>query len=218
MAQGPAMSCEEACKAVIAGIETVRRLADMGYNIIASGEMGIGNTTPTAAITCVLTGLTPDEITGRGAGLSDEGLVRKKAVIKKALHINQPDKSDAIDVLSKVGGLEIAGMTGLFLGGALCRIPVIIDVSVSSAAAVLASMLCPAASDYMLASNLGKEPTAVHLNRLLGARPVICADMALGEGSGAVMLFPLLDMALNVYRRNNTFDDINITAYERFDS
>ena len=216
IAEGPAMTREEACRAVLSGMDMAAMLAERGYDIVVSGEMGIGNTTPMTAITCALAGVEPSEITGRGAGLSDEGLERKIRAVERALRVNCPDPADAVDVLSKVGGLEIAGMTGLFLGGAASGMPVAVDVSVSSAAAVIAVMICPAASGYMIMSCVGKEPAAAVLAGMLGKKPVIDADMALGEGTSAVMLYPLLDMALSVYNNGRTFDDADITAYERF--
>lgn len=214
--EGPAMTREEACRAVLSGMDMAAMLAERGYDIAVSGEMGIGNTTPMTAITCALAGVEPSEITGRGAGLSDEGLERKIRAVERALRVNCPDPADAVDVLSKVGGLEIAGMTGLFLGGAASGMPVAVDVSVSSAAAVIAVMICPAASGYMIMSCVGKEPAAAVLAGMLGKKPVIDADMALGEGTSAVMLYPLLDMALSVYNNGRTFDDADITAYKRF--
>ncbi len=218
IAVGAAMSREEACEAVLAGMDIAAMLSERGYDIAVSGEMGIGNTTPMTAITCALTGLEPQALTGRGAGLSDEGLARKVGAVERALRVNGPDASDAIDVLSKVGGLEIAGMAGLFLGGAEHGMPVIVDVSVSSAAAVLAVMMCPAASGYMIMSCAGREPAAEVLAEMLGKTTVIDADMALGEGTSGVLLLPLLDMALSVYNNGRTFDDAAITAYERFES
>lgn len=216
IAAGPAMTREEACRAVLAGMDTARMLSERGYDIAVSGEMGIGNTTPMTAITCALSGLAPEEITGRGAGLSDEGLARKVNAVRRALEINRPDASDALDVLCKVGGLEIAGMMGIFIGGAENGLPIVVDVSVSSAAAVLAVMMCPEASGYMVMSCAGREPAAAKLTEMLGKKPVIDADMALGEGTSAVMLYPLIDMALCVYNNGRTFDDADITAYERF--
>ena len=216
IAAGPAMTREEACRAVLAGMDIARMLSERGYDIVVSGEMGIGNTTPMTAITCALSGLAPEAVTGRGAGLSDEGLARKVAAVQRALDVNRPDASDALDVLCKVGGLEIAGMAGLFLGGAENGMPVVVDVSVSSAAAVLAVMMRPEASGYMIMSCAGREPAAAKLAEMLGKKPVIDADMALGEGTSAVMLYPLLDMALSVYNNGRTFNDADITAYERF--
>lgn len=214
-AEGPAMSRDEACRAVLAGISTAEELKQQGYEIVAAGEMGIGNTTASAALTCVLTGRSPEEITGRGAGLSDEGLARKKAVIRRALERNQPDPSDPLDVLSKVGGLELAGLAGLYLGCARYRIPVILDVSVTCAAAAAAKLLCPEAVYAMLPSHMGREPASAYLMEQLGLKPVLFGGVALGEGTGAVMLMPLLDMTLNLYRSSRSFEEIHMSPYRR---
>ncbi len=216
IAAGPAMTREEACQAIVAGMDVAGMLDDSGYNIVVNGEMGIGNTTPMTAIACVLTGIEPRYLTGRGAGLSDEGLQRKINAVERALSVNKIDAADAIDILSKVGGLEIAGMVGLFLGCAEYHIPAVVDVSVSSSAAVLASMICPYVTGYMLMSCAGREPAAAKLAEMLGKKTVIDADMALGEGTSGVMLLPLIDIVLNVYNNGRTFDDAGITAYERF--
>ncbi|MCI8284196.1 MAG: nicotinate-nucleotide--dimethylbenzimidazole phosphoribosyltransferase [Firmicutes bacterium] len=218
IAKGPAMTREQACLAILNGIEIINKLKDRGYNIFAVGEMGIGNTTTTSAVASVLTGLSPDAVTGRGAGLPAETLNRKLSVIKRAIEVNKPDGKDALDILSKVGGFDIAGMVGVFLGGAICRRPVIIDGAISSAAAVLAKMLCPQCVDFMIPSHLGKEPAASYLMKMLELEPVIYGEMALGEGTGAVMMMSLLDIAASVYNRNMTFDDINMESYRRFDS
>lgn len=217
IAKGPAMTREQACQAIENGIEIMNKLTDRGYSIFAVGEMGIGNTTTASAVTSVLTGLSPDAVTGRGAGLPAETLSRKLAVIKRAIEVNRPDSGDPLDILSKVGGFDIAGMVGLFLGGAICRRPVVIDGAISSAAAALAKMLCPQCVDFMIPSHLGKEPSAPYLMKILGLNPVINGEMALGEGTGAVMMMSLLDIAAGVYNRNMTFDDINMEAYRRFD-
>lgn len=217
IAEGPAMTREQACLAILNGIEIMNKLTDRGYTIFAVGEMGIGNTTTASAVTSVLTGISPDAVTGRGAGIPTETLKRKSAVIKRAIEVNAPDSGDALDVLSKVGGFDIAGMVGVFLGGAVCRRPVVIDGAVSSAAAALAKMLCPQCVDFMIPSHLGKEPSSAYLMKMIGLEPVISAEMALGEGTGAVMMMSLLDIAASVYNRNMTFDDISMDAYRRFD-
>jgi len=150
---------------------------------------------------------------GRGAGLSDEGLLRKVRAIERAISVNQPDAADPLDVLSKVGGYEVAGMAGAFLGGMIHRIPVVIDGVISQVAALLAVRICPQAKDFMLASHMSKEPAGQMLLEELGLRAVIHADMALGEGTGAVMLLPMMDMALRVYLGTHTFDDLGMAAY-----
>ena len=215
-AREPAMTREEAERVIDTGIRLVKEKRDEGFRILATGEMGIGNTTSSSAVLSVLLGLPASRVTGRGAGLSDEGLRRKRDVIERAVALHRPDPHDPVDVLSKVGGLDIAGMTGVFLGGALYRVPVVIDGLISAAAALLAKRLCPAAGGYMLASHLSREPAAKILFEELGLSPVLHGGFALGEGTGAAMLFPLLDMALSVYRQNTTFAKMRIPAYTPF--
>lgn len=213
MAQGPAMSREQAERALQAGAELVGERKAKGYRLIATGEMGIGNTTASTALACALLGFAPDELTGRGAGLSDAGLARKRSAIERALQINRPDGNDPVDVLAKVGGFEIAGMAGAFLGGAKYRVPVVIDGVISAVAALVAARICPEAKDFMLPSHMSREPAALRIMDELGLQPVIHADMALGEGTGAVALLPLMDMALCVYHGRHTFDDLGMDAY-----
>ncbi len=215
MMRKPAMTREQAALAVCRGVETAVELAQMGYDIIVTGEMGIGNTTAASAAACCICGLTPEEAVGRGAGLSKEGLMRKTGAVRGDLSLHRPNAEDALDVLSKVGGYDIAGMTGLFLGGAVCGIPVVVDGVISAVSAALAWRLCPDCREFMLASHLGKEPAMKPLLDMLGLSPVICADLALGEGTGGTALLPLLDMALYVYKENVTFEDIHMDAYER---
>lgn len=213
MACGPAMSRAQAEAAVRAGAQLVGEMKEKGYRIIATGEMGIGNTTASTAMACALLRMEPDALTGRGAGLSDAGLVRKRAAIASALRINRPDPDDPLDVLSKVGGFEIAGMAGAFLGGMAHRVPVIIDGVISAVAALTAARICPAAKDFMLPSHMSRESAAARIMEELSLQPIVQADMALGEGTGAVTLLPLLDMALRVYRGTHTFDDLGMEAY-----
>ena len=213
MVHGPAMTRVQAEQAIQAGIDLVGEMKARGYQIIATGEMGIGNTTASTAMACALLGCTPEELTGRGAGLSDAGLIRKREAITRALEVNQPDANDPIDVLSKVGGFEIAGMAGAFLGGMQHGVPVIIDGVISAIAALVAARICPAAVDAMLPSHMSREPAMVRIMAELGMEPILHADMALGEGTGAVALLPLLDMALRVYHGPHTFDDLGMAAY-----
>ena len=213
MAQGPAMSREQAERALHAGAGLVGEMKAKGYKLIATGEMGIGNTTASTAMACALLGFAPDELTGRGAGLSDAGLVRTRSAIERALRVNQPDPADPVDVLAKLGGSEIAGMAGAFLGGAKYRVPIVIDGVISAVAALTAARLCPESVDFMLPSHMSREPAALRIMDELGLKPVIHADMALGEGTGAVAVLPLLDMALRVYHGTHTFDDLGMDAY-----
>ena len=211
---GPAMSRHQAENALQAGMEQVGLLKRKGYRLIATGEMGIGNTTASAALCCALLHRSPDEMTGRGAGLSESGLIRKRAAVKRALEINRPDPGDPIDVLSKVGGFEIAGMAGAFLGGAVHGVPMVIDGVISAAAALIAQRICPEARNFMLPSHLSASPAAAALLSALSLQPILRADMALGEGTGAVMLFPLLDMAHALYSGAHTFESLGMAAYE----
>ncbi len=215
MTERPAMSRDTAEKAIITGVETAKELKDAGFRLIATGEAGIGNTTTSSAVCAVLLGKAPREVTGRGAGLSDEGFLRKLAAIEKAVEINNPDPSDALDVLAKLGGLDIAAMTGLYLGGALYRVPVVMDGFISCVAALVAVRLCPDAQGYMLPSHESGEPGARFIIEALGFSPVLQAGMRLGEGTGAVALFPVLDMAASVYKDAATYADIKVGQYTR---
>lgn len=214
MAEGPAMTRKQAIQAVRNGIRIVEELAEKGYDILATGEMGIGNTTTSSAVVTVLLDRDVREVTGRGAGLSSEGLERKMQVIRRAIERNGPDPSDPIDVLAKVGGLDIAGLAGVFLGGALFHIPVVIDGFISSAAALCAVRMAPDCRDYMLASHKSGEPAGGMVLDALGLSPFIDCNMSLGEGSGAVAVMPLLDMGLKVYLEMSTFDEIHVEQYE----
>ena len=211
--KGPAMSREQACQALAVGIECVHDLASQGYGIILSGEMGIGNTTTSSALATVLLGKQVEDVTGRGAGLSDTGLACKIDAIKRAIALNEPDPNDALDCLAKVGGFDIAAMAGAFIGGALYRVPVVIDGLISAIAALVAARLCPASRCAMMASHSSFEPAAETVLDELGVRPIIFADLRLGEGTGAACLIPLLDMALTVYD-GLSFDEIGVEQYD----
>ena len=214
MAKEPAMTREQAVQALETGIEMVRRLKEDGYGLLATGEMGIGNTTTSSAVASVLLNRPAEEMTGRGAGLSGDGLDRKIHAIKKAIAVNRPDPKDAIDVLAKVGGFDIAGMAGMFLGGAALGVPVVIDGFISCVAALIAQRICPQAGDYMIASHISKEPAAHLILEALGKEAVLHGEMCLGEGSGAVALFPFLDMGVAVYESMSTFEDIHVEQYK----
>ena len=213
MALEPAMSRGQAIQAIQHGIDLVGEMQQRGYAMIATGEMGIGNTTASAAIASVLLDAPVETMTGRGAGLSDAGLMRKISAIKRAIEVNRPDSDDPIDVLAKLGGFEIAAMAGAFLGGMTHRVPVVIDGVISAVAALAALRICPQAQRFMLPSHISREPAGKMLMDALELEPVIDAGMALGEGTGAVMLFPLLDMAHRVYAGTHTFHDLGMDAY-----
>lgn len=214
MTKGPAMTREEAVRALEVGISMVEELKEKGYQIIATGEMGIGNTTTSSAVASILLDAKVETVTGRGAGLSSEGLNRKVQAIKKAIEVNKPDKNDGVDVLAKIGGFDIAGMAGVFLGGAAYHIPVVIDGFISAVAALTAAVICPVAKDYMLASHVSKEPAAHLILDALGFEAPLHCDMCLGEGTGAVTLFPILDLACGIYNGMSTFQDINVEEYK----
>ena len=214
IAEGPAMSREECVRAVGTGIGIARKLREEGYDLVIAGEMGIGNTTTCTACACALFAMEPEELTGRGAGLSTEGLKKKTEAIRRALEVNRPDPSDPLDVLAKVGGLDIAGMTGLYLGCAASGMAVLIDGAISGIAACAAKMLCPLSAEYMFATHCSAEAAAGPIFRELGLEPVLFADMHLGEGTGAAAFLPLLDQALNVYRQLPSFADGHVKAYE----
>ena len=214
MTKGPAMTREEAIRAIESGIRTAEELKEKGYKLLATGEMGIGNTTTSSAVAAVLLDQPVEVMTGRGAGLSSEGLVRKINAIKKAIQVNRPDPQDVLDVLSKVGGLDIAGLAGVFLGGAALGIPVVMDGFISCVAALTAKLLCPGAADYMIASHVSKEPASKLILEALGKSPVLHADMCLGEGTGAIALLPVLELGAELYNTMGTFEDIHMEQYE----
>lgn len=212
----PAMSEEEAVRAIAVGIDLVFECKKNGYQILALGEMGIGNTTTSSAVVTALLDCEAREVTGRGAGLSDEGLVRKQQIIEEAVEKYKLRKADALRILSTVGGLDIAGLVGVCIGGALFHIPVVLDGVISMVAALVAEHIKPGVKAYLIPSHKGKEPAVERLIKELELYPVIDADMALGEGTGAVMMFSLLELAHSVYKEKTTFTDIQIEQYVRY--
>ena len=214
----PAMTEEETIRAIETGIELVSSCKSKGYNIIATGEMGIGNTTTSSAIAAALLKCDPQKVTGRGAGLSNQGLSRKQQVIAGAIEKYDLYKADALTILSTVGGLDIAGLTGVCVGGAVYHIPIVLDGLISMAAALVAERILPGVKTYLIPSHKGKEPASQLIAEELGLCPVIDAGLALGEGTGAVMMFSLLDMAMSIYENKTTFSNIEVEQYERFSS
>lgn len=211
--RGPAMTRGECIRAIETGIELAKERRDAGDRLLLLGEMGIGNTTTACAAACALLGEPAEKLAGRGSGLSDEGLRRKIGAIRRALEVNRPDPRDPVDVLQKVGGLDLAALCGVVLGGALYRIPVLMDGMITNAAALCAVRMCPRAEKALLASHLSPEPAARRLLAELTPEPLICAGLRLGEGSGAVAALPLLDMALAVYHSGHTFGKLGIEPY-----
>jgi nicotinate-nucleotide--dimethylbenzimidazole phosphoribosyltransferase len=214
IAQEPAMTREEALRAIQCGINIATELKQKGYDIIATGEMGIGNTTTSSAIASVLLGVPVETVTGKGAGLSQHGLEHKIEVIKQAIKVNQPNPNDPIDVLQKVGGYDIAGMLGIYIGGAIAQLPVIIDGFISSVAALLAIRLNPLIRNYILPSHVSNETAGKLMLDAIGVKPYLTCGMCLGEGTGAIALLPLLELGLEVYQQMSTFEQIEIEAYQ----
>ncbi|WP_298831034.1 nicotinate-nucleotide--dimethylbenzimidazole phosphoribosyltransferase [uncultured Planococcus sp.] len=210
IATGPAMTIEEAIGSLEVGIEIAEAEIRNGARILGTGEMGIGNTTPSTAILSVLGDIPPEEITGNGAGVGNGGISHKVRVIKTAIEVNNPDKRDAIDVLAKVGGLEIGGMAGVMIGAAANRVPVVLDGYISTIAALLAVAIEPKVKDYLIPSHASAEPGGKRASELLGIRPLLHMDMCLGEGSGAALAFPLVEAACNMMREMATFSEVGL--------
>jgi len=221
-----AMTRDEVFKAIDIGIELVENLKNAGYKIIATGEMGIGNTTTSAAVAGVLLNAESAYITGRGAGLDDDKLNHKIKVIDDArykyfgkdnIHINDENRRYVtFKALQNLGGYDIACMVGIFLGGAIYKVPIVIDGLISLTAALCCKNMFANTEKFMLASHVGKEPATAMLLDTLGKKAVISANLALGEGTGAVMLFPLIEQALCIYNDNTDFGDIEVGNYKRY--
>ncbi len=210
--QGPAMSREQAEACVLAGVALAREAAEGGADLVGTGDMGIGNTTASSAITAALTGVSPRETTGRGTGRSDEELSRKVEVVERALAVNNPDPADGLDVLAKVGGFEIGVLAGVALGGAAARRVVVLDGFISGAAALIAHRLCPAAGDYLVASHRSAEAGHRAVLSHLGLRPLLDLGMRLGEGTGAVLAMGLVEAAAACLREMATFDEAGVSG------
>ncbi|MCC6453358.1 MAG: nicotinate-nucleotide--dimethylbenzimidazole phosphoribosyltransferase [Caldilineaceae bacterium] len=210
MAHGPAMSREQAIQAIESGAELVRREAAQGLDILGLGEMGIGNTTAAAAIAAVLIGADPVELVGRGTGLDDAGLMHKIEVVRRVLAVNQPDASDGLEVLAKVGGFEIGGLVGAILSTAAHRRPVMVDGFITTAAAMIAVTLAPAIRPYLLAAHHSAEPGHGAMLAWLGLEPLLSLDLRLGEGTGAVLGMQLADAACRLLDEMATFGEAGI--------
>ncbi len=217
MTLGPAMSREQAEASVLAGVELAREVANDGADVIGTGDMGIGNTTASSAITAAVTGRSPQETTGRGTGRTDEELARKVEVVERALAVNSPDAGDGLDILAKVGGFEIAVLAGVVLGGAIARRVVVIDGFISGAAALIAHRLCPTVVDYLVASHLSAETGHRIALSHLGLRPLLDLGMRLGEGTGAVLAMGLVETAAACLSEMATFDEAGVSGAESAD-
>ncbi|MBP7527908.1 MAG: nicotinate-nucleotide--dimethylbenzimidazole phosphoribosyltransferase [Syntrophorhabdaceae bacterium] len=211
MRKEAAMSRQEASRTIRTGIELARQYADEGYRLFGTGDMGIGNTTPSSAIASVMTGASPADVTGKGTGISDDSLRHKIAVIEDAIAVNKPDPSDPVGVLAKVGGAEIGGIAGLILGAASRRIPVVIDGLISTAGAIIACSIEPAVGDYMFAAHNSVEIGHGIMLRSMGLKPVLDMGLRLGEGTGAALAMSLIEAGLKIYREMATFDEAGVS-------
>ena len=209
IAAGPAMTREQAIASIEAGINIANEVSSTS-DILGTGDMGIGNTTPSTAIVATLTGQSVAELTGRGTGIDDAALDHKIAVIEKALAVNQPQPDDALDVLAKVGGFEIGGIAGLILGAAANRKPVVIDGFISTAGALIAHALCPACSEYMIAAHRSAEPGHTAMQQQLGKTPLLDLNLRLGEGTGAVLAMNLIEAAKRILTEMSTFAEAHV--------
>lgn len=210
IAKGPAMSYEEAMKAIYIGIDLARDAKEKGYDIVGVGEMGIGNTTTSSAVIASLINCEIDDVVGKGAGLTEEAFINKKEVIKKAIEINNPNKEDPIDVISKVGGFDLAGMVGVFLGAAYYKLPVVIDGFISAVAALVATRLCSYVKDYLISSHLSKEIGYNIAMKNMDLEPMLNLDMRLGEGSGCPIAFSVVSYACAMMNNMATFEEAEI--------
>lgn len=208
----PAMTKDEAVRCLEVGIELANGYAKKGYKIFGTGEMGIGNTTPSSAIAAVLTGKSVAEVTGKGTGISDESLQKKILVIEEGIKINKPNPEDAVDVLAKIGGAEIGGIAGLILGAAANRIPVVVDGFISTAGALIAYCIEPKTRDYMFAAHTSVEQGHQAMLEKMGLKPILNLDLRLGEGTGAALAMLMIDAGLKIYKGMATFGEAGVSS------
>jgi nicotinate-nucleotide--dimethylbenzimidazole phosphoribosyltransferase len=211
IAKGPAMTGAEAEKALAIGMEVLTREAEQGLDLVATGDMGIGNTTPSSAIAAVMTGLPVSKVTGRGTGLDNAGLMHKVQIIEQAIALNKPNPQDSLDVLCKVGGLEIAGLAGVMLAAAANRIPIVVDGFISTAAAMIAVGLVPDVRNYLFCAHQSVEIGHQTMHKHLGLTPLINLNLSLGEGTGAVLAFHLIEASSRILREMATFAEAGVS-------
>lgn len=211
---GPAMSRNEAEAAIRAGRDVLRSLATRGVGLVGTGEMGIGNTTPSSALTAVLAGASVGAVVGRGTGVDDRGLDRKRRAVEQGLRVNRPDASDPVGVLAKVGGFEIAGLAGLILEAAAHRIPIVLDGFITGAAALVATKLAPRSKDYMIASHQSAERGHAVILQHLGLDPLLRLNLRLGEGTGAALAMHLVEASLRTLSEMATFESAGVSDRE----
>ena len=211
IARGPAMTPAQAGEAILNGVDVVEAEIARGLDILATGDMGIGNTTPSAAIACLVTRRSANEIVGRGTGVDDEGLRRKIVAVENALEVNRPDPQDGLDILSKVGGFEIGGLAGAILGAAANRRPVVIDGFISTAAAIVAVTLAPQVRDYLIAAHCSQELGHRLMMDWLGVQPLLDMHMRLGEGTGAALAISLVEASCKILDEMATFGEAGVS-------
>ena len=209
-ARGPAMTPEQARKAVLTGFELASSLISRGVDLLGTGDMGIGNTTPAAAIGAAITGKSIADMAGPGTGIDDAGILRKREAIRRGIELNRPDPNDGLDVLAKVGGFEIGGIAGIILAGAYHRKPVVVDGFISTAGALVAQRLSPTTADYMLAGHCSEEPGHRHMLAHLKLLPILDLGMRLGEGTGAALAMSVIEAAIRVMTEVMTFEEAGV--------
>jgi len=209
--KGPAMTRQEAEKAVLTGFNLAAEFFNKGVDILGTGDMGIGNTTPSAAIGAVITGKSPENMVGRGTGIDDKGLMRKQNIINSGIQVNQPDRKDGLDILSKVGGFEIGGIAGCMLAGAYHSRPVMVDGFISTAGALIAHTLCPHVTDYLFAGHRSEEPGHQAMLEHLKLEPILDLGMRLGEGTGGALAMEIMEAALRVFKDVLTFEEAGVS-------
>jgi nicotinate-nucleotide--dimethylbenzimidazole phosphoribosyltransferase len=209
-ARGPAMAPEQAYRAVLTGFELASSLISKGVNLLGTGDMGIGNTTPAAAIGAVITGKSIADMVGPGTGIDDAGILRKREAIRRGIELNRPNPQDGLDVLAKVGGFEIGGIAGIILAGAYHRKPVVVDGFISTAGALVAQRLAPATADYMLAGHCSEEPGHRHMLAHLKLLPILDLGMRLGEGTGAALAMSVIEAAVRVMTEVMTLEEAGV--------
>jgi nicotinate-nucleotide--dimethylbenzimidazole phosphoribosyltransferase len=214
LAQGPAMTRAQAEESIQSGIETAHGEISKGADIIGTGDMGIGNTTSSAAIACALMNIAPEKIAGRGTGVDDAGLQRKISVIARGLGVNKPNAHDGLDVLAKVGGFEIGGLAGVMLGAASHHVPVMVDGFISTAAAMIAVTLAPQSKEYLIAAHRSREHGHSLMLEWLGLKPLLDLDLRLGEGTGAALGISLAEAACKILSEMATFGEAGVSEKE----
>jgi nicotinate-nucleotide--dimethylbenzimidazole phosphoribosyltransferase len=211
MAAGPAMTRQQAEQSLTRGMEIARQEIDRGADLIATGDMGIGNTTPSSAMAAIFTGMPVSQVTGRGTGIDDKGLSVKVAIIEKAIQVNKPDKDDPVDVLAKVGGFEIGGLAGLIIGSASRGVPVVVDGFISTAAALLAFEIAPEVRPYLIAAHRSVEIGQRAMLEKIGIEPLMDFNMRLGEGTGAALAFHVIEASVRILNEMSTFEDAGVS-------